>query len=151
VHLRINHPSVISESIDDEVVIIALSTGTYYSLRSTAARAWDALVAGGSTEAVAADLATAFVTDDVAVGAEVDAFVARLVADGLVVEADDQPAHPTPTQPAAPMPAPATLLPWDPLVVETFTDMQELILLDPVHEVEPGHGWPVAIDTDPAG
>ena len=27
--------------------------------------------------------------------------------------------------------------------LETFTDMQHLILLDPVHEVDEGQGWPI--------
>ena len=144
-HLRINHPSVISESIDGEVVIIALGTGTYYSLRGTGARAWDGLAAGRSTDAVTADLARAFaIPADVDAASAVEAFVTSLLAEGLVVEvADPEPGRPAlrrvrrPTTEAAP---------WEPLGLETFTDMQELILLDPVHEVEPDQGWPVAIE-----
>ena len=39
--------------------------------------------------------------------------------------------------------------PWSAPVLETFTDMQDLILLDPVHEVEPTRGWPAS--GEPAG
>jgi hypothetical protein len=143
-HHRVNHPSVISESIDGEVVIIALGTGTYYSLRGPAARAWDGLAAGWSTDDVTADLLATFTADGASVADELISFVDALLAEGLIVTTDD-----APTEPSSPLPRPASILPWEPLVLETFTDMQELILLDPVHEVEPAQGWPVAIDPDP--
>lgn len=136
---RINQPSVISESIDGEVVVIALGTGTYYSLRTTAAHVWDSLAAGATVEQVVADLAGAHPDDPERVDADVRAFVAQLLGEALLVEG-------APTQPTAAPPPPAAGTPWQPPVLETFTDMQDLILLDPVHEVEPGQGWPVAID-----
>jgi Coenzyme PQQ synthesis protein D (PqqD) len=143
-HHRVNTPSVISESIDGEVVIIALATGTYYSLRGTAARAWDGLAAGWSTDDVTADLRSTFDAEGAPVADDLGAFVAALLAEGLIATSEEAPA-----EPPSPLPPPATIAPWEPLVLETFTDMQELILLDPVHEVAPAQGWPVAIDPDP--
>jgi hypothetical protein len=72
------------------------------------------------------------------VAAAVGAFLGELVEAGLLVAGEAEP---------DPMPAPAPVdrpAPWAAPALETFTDMQELILLDPVHEVEPGQGWPVA-------
>ena len=40
---RVNSPTVVSETVDREVVMIHLDTGNYYSLRSTGALIWDAL------------------------------------------------------------------------------------------------------------
>lgn len=37
---RINAPTVISETIDGEAIIINLDTGAYYSLRETGAAVW---------------------------------------------------------------------------------------------------------------
>ena len=139
-HHRVNHPSVISESLDGEVVIIALATGTYYNLRGASAYAWDALAAGAPEGAVADGLAAAFTADGVDVAAALTAFAAELRAEALLVPGDGEPA--APSLPEAPEGRP----PWEPLVLETFTDMQQLILLDPVHEVEPTRGWPVAND-----
>lgn len=138
-HHRVNHPSVISESLDGEVVIIALGTGTYYSLRGPAARAWDDLAAGCSVADTAVDLAESYATAGIDVPVELQAFIATLLAHDLL--------QPLPEPPAAVEPPPPVReeRPWEPLVVETFTDMQDLILLDPVHEVEPGQGWPTAI------
>jgi hypothetical protein len=134
---RINNPSVISESIDGEVVVIHLATGTYYSLQGTAARIWDAAAAGHTPDEVVADLAGTFTTDGVDVRAEVDAFLTALVAEGLLVAGEVDPSAP-------PLEAIASPGPWTTPVLETFTDMQDLIRLDPVHEVEPTRGWPAA-------
>ncbi|MGK2949390.1 MAG: PqqD family protein [Acidimicrobiales bacterium] len=139
---RINQPSVISESIDGEVVVIALGSGTYYSLRSTAAHIWDALAAGLTLGEVATELGEANpgVTD---VRSLVEDFVAQLVDEGLLVPG-------APPEPTAEHPVPAADGAWQPPVLETFTDMQDLILLDPVHEVQPEQGWPVSLDPDPS-
>lgn len=138
---RINQPSVISESIDGEVVVIALTTGTYYSLRGTAAHIWDALASGLTLGEVATELRQAN-PEAADVEPAVEAFVAQLVDEGLLVSG--APPEPTPERPA-----PAADGTWQPPELETFSDMQDLILLDPVHEVQPEQGWPVALDPDP--
>jgi Coenzyme PQQ synthesis protein D (PqqD) len=137
---RINSPSVISESIDGEVVAINLLTGTYYSLQGTAARVWDATAAGLTVDEVVADLTTAYDTDGADIAASVTELLDRLVAETLLVPGE---APPDP-QPLAAAGAPQ---PWHSPQLEVFTDMQDLILLDPVHEVEPEQGWPAARET----
>jgi hypothetical protein len=61
--------------------------------------------------------------------------VEQLLAEGLVVEDADAPVGASPPAP------PADAL--EPPALEKFTDMQDLILLDPVHEVDE-RGWPHA-------
>jgi hypothetical protein len=139
---RINNPSVISESIDGEVVVIQLATGTYYSLQGTAARIWDAAASGRTADEVAKDLAASFDADGVEVSREVDAFLGTLVAEGLLIAGEVDPSPPV-------LEELAVQQPWTMPALETFTDMQDLILLDPVHEVEPTRGWPAS--GEPAG
>jgi Coenzyme PQQ synthesis protein D (PqqD) len=139
---RINSPSVISESIDGEVVVIHLATGTYYSLRGTAARIWDVAASGRTTDEVAKDLAASFDADGVDLGRETDTFLGTLVTEGLMVASEVDPS-------TTDLDALAARQPWTTPVLETFTDMQDLILLDPVHEVEPTRGWPAS--GEPAG
>ena len=136
-HHRINAPSVISESIDGEVVAINLLTGTYYSLQGTAARVWDAAAAGLSTDEIVTDVSAAYDTSRVDVTAAVKELLAQLASEALLV-AGEPPADPQP------LPAVGAREPWDAPALEVFTDMQDLILLDPVHEVEPTQGWPTA-------
>jgi hypothetical protein len=45
---RVSNPNVMSETIDGEVIIINLATGTYYSLKDVGAEIWS-LVDGGAT------------------------------------------------------------------------------------------------------
>jgi Coenzyme PQQ synthesis protein D (PqqD) len=129
-------PQVIHETIDREVVIINLESGNYYSLRGTGARVWAGVAGLAGTGEIAADLARAYegVPD---AGASVADFLADLEAEGLIAPVPDgSHIHPTwsPEGPAEdPFQAP---------VLERFTDMQDLILLDPVHEVDEAEGWP---------
>ena len=124
-------PRVSHQSIDGEVVIISLQTGTYYSLRGLAASLWDRLVAGTTTDALREQL-VAFYPDQSEAAAACDAFVLEMLSEGLLIEgeaaAGTSPSTAFPTQFSAP-------------VVEKFTDMQELLVLDPIHEVD-ATGWP---------
>lgn len=117
---RIRTPKVVHETVDGEVVAIDFDTGSYYSLRGPAEAVWSAL--GDDTRPVDALVATAAGTP-----AEVAAFLDQLVEEGLVERIGP------PTDGADP----------GPLVFEKYSDMEELILLDPVHDVSEA-GWPNA-------
>ena len=138
--LRMNSPNVISETIQGETIVIHLTTGTYYSLQGVGAEVWDALNAGSAVGEVVDALEARYD----APRAEIDEAVAQLVrdlrAEDLVVEGDG---------PAAAVSAVAQngtsseRAPFSAPRLEKFTDMQDLVLLDPVHEVDP-RGWPHA-------
>ena len=44
--LRVNSPNVMSETIEGEVIVINLATGSYYSLKDAGAAIWHALADG---------------------------------------------------------------------------------------------------------
>ena len=84
---RVNSPTVVSETVDREVVMIHLDTGNYYSLRSTGALIWDALERGATVESITSALgATSHNGSDV--GAVVGSFVDELMTEELIVPAD---------------------------------------------------------------
>jgi hypothetical protein len=141
--IRVNSPQVISEHIDGETVMINLQTGAYYSLNASAARIWGLLprdrgvladeVVGvlRSEQAEAADLA-----------AQVANFLDQLLDEQLVVPVDADGAHARPSEGAEIPPATeSTSQPWEAPSLTRFDDMQDLLLLDPVHEVDE-RGWP---------
>ncbi len=133
---RVNSPTVVSETVDGEVVMIHLDSGNYYSLRSTGAVIWDAIERGVSLGAITSALdATSHNGADV--GAQVGSFVEQLRAEELIVPADVSRSAAI-TADTIERPADAFELP----VLEKYTDMQHLILLDPVHEVDEDEGWP---------
>lgn len=139
--LRINRPSVIAESIDGEALIVNLDSGSYYSLLGTADEIWTALSAGATIAEAATALARAYSVDREAAAAAVSRFASELIEEALLVEDEA-----------------ATTLgalvrarggEWNDPELQKFTDMQELLLLDPVHDVQDA-GWPHARPDVPA-
>ena len=122
---------VVHETLDGETVVINLATGTYYSLEGTAAGLWEALLAGETAAATAARLAGEHDADAGAVLAAVEAFHAQLHAEQLITE-----------PPAAVGVSDGSLGTLEPPKLQAYTDLNEHLLLDPIHDVERGEGWP---------
>jgi len=134
---RVNGPNVINEVIDGEAVIINLASGDYFSLRGSGSYIWQAIDAGADTTAIVDAFTAAGLGDETEIGGAVEGLVAQLMAEGLVV-ADADGSSPTAL-------APPDGASFEPPALEKFTDMQDLILLDPVHEVDE-RGWPHSTD-----
>ncbi len=139
---RVNSPHVISETVGGETIIVNLGSGHYFNLQGSAVDVWDALERGEASEGIVAELQQRYVAAD----GEIEAAVVKLLDDFAEAElvvvdesgaAEVQPASAPPDGERAPFVAPS---------FATFTDMQDIILLDPVHEVD-ARGWPHA----PAG
>ena len=126
---EVNKPDVVDESVDGEVLIVHLGTGSYYSSRGSGDLAWQML----SNGAIPAEVAAAFGAEATA-QAGVERFLAHLVEEGLL--------RPRLEGERTEVQFPAAPLYSDP-VLDKYTDMQELLLLDPIHDVEE-EGWPKA-------
>jgi hypothetical protein len=134
-------PDVVHETIDGETVIIDMAHGAYYRLETAAARAWLRLMVGAGAADLCAELGTAFAAPDGKIESAVAAFLGELEEFKLIVKASGAPV-PVPLA-AAPADLPAGARASFPgLAVHRFTDLQELLFLDPVHEVDES-GWPV--------
>lgn len=123
---RPNRPDVIDEAFDGEAVLVHMGTGCYFSLNAAATAVWALLQDGRSAGAVAASLGWE--------PSSVEAFVERLRAELLVEEAESD--------------AGMTLIDAPPAesepVLQRFSDMQDLLMLDPIHDIDlDGDGWPV--------
>jgi Coenzyme PQQ synthesis protein D (PqqD) len=129
VSYRLNSPSVIHETIDDEVVIINLDKGHYYSLDGCGARIWRGLVGGAPAAAIAAALEG----DGTEIDAGIQALAAELESEGLIVATAADPL-------AAPLDGEPPIA-YEPVELQRYSDMEELLLLDPIHEVDQ-QGWP---------
>jgi hypothetical protein len=133
---RVAAPHVIHQTIDGEVILVHLGRGTYHSLRGSGALLFDSLVRGASAADLAAALAGATDADRATIEAAIARFVADLLRDGLVFAEPDG----APGGPAAAAPAGARR-PFEEPRVETYSDLQDLLLTDPIHDVDPP-GWP---------
>ena len=136
--LRVNAPKVTHETIDGESVIINLETGNYYSLQGCGCEIWTLLVAGVPIGKIVDDLCTRYegARTEIEIGAlnliEQLRTEHLVVADETALSAANGFALPQPSGRKAAFAAP---------LLQKFTDMQELLLLDPIHEVDEA-GWP---------
>lgn len=146
VRYRVNRPRVIAQEIDGEVVAIHLETGNYYSLLESGATAWEALESSADLDTVVGRLTQRYEGAPEEMAEPVGAFLEQLQAEGLIVPVDSDAASDDGETPsitakaAASVPREAFKAP----MLEKFDDMQDLILLDPVHEVTEEQGWPHA-------
>jgi len=136
----VTNPQVIHETIDGETIIIDLATGTYFSLQGAAPAIWNALVAGESDEQLVERLQSVYAADAGELRDAITHFLEDLVRDQLIA--------PTPAAgPAAAVAGETESAERVPFVVpklERYEDMQDIILLDPVHKVD-NQGWPHAV------
>lgn len=133
----VNDPTVISEVIDGETIVLNFDNGHYYSLNAVASEIWARVSAGNAVAAAAEGVAQRFGVEPVAIRAQVVDFIERLEEERLIRRVDATSAAPVKTSVACVQPAGA----FAPPAFEKFTDMEELLLLDPIHEVSDS-GWP---------
>ena len=155
--LRINAPHIVHETIDGETILIHLGTGAYYSLEGVGAHVWGLAVAVGDEGEIVADVQLRYDADPQTVAEGVESLLRRLLEEELLVSAEttsdgaaeDAPAVGEADEAAPgeepPRPAdPASSLPTEFVapVLSKYTDMQEFMLIDPIHDVEEEAGWP---------
>ena len=133
----LTNPQVMHETIEGETIIIDLSTGTYFSLRGSGPAIWNALVGGADTESVRASLERVYEGAPGEIAGALDSFLVQLEREGLIA-----PGAATAAPGLAPEHVPSKI-PFEPPQLETYEDLQDIILLDPVHMVDDA-GWPQA-------
>jgi len=128
--------NISARSFGDEVIAANFVKGVYYSLLGSAAQIWEGLVAGVPLERVIAEVAALSDADQTEFAAAAKTLIDALIEEKLIVPAEKPEQAPwTPVAAAEGLYA----LP----ALERFTDMEDLLLLDPVHDVEE-MGWPHA-------
>jgi Coenzyme PQQ synthesis protein D (PqqD) len=127
--------NVHSQKFDDEVIIIDTKSGLYFSLRGCAVDIWSEIEAGATHAAIAATLTARYDGNPDAISAALEKCLADLLQDGLIRETASA------AQIGTHVASPASKRPFVAPLVERFTDMQNLLLLDPIHEVTE-EGWP---------
>jgi hypothetical protein len=124
------------DRLQDEVIIVNVANGAYYSGSGPAADVWTLLTQGASLDEAARHLAAVYDGSEETIRRDVEACAVFLMERGLL-QTTDAPApenEPTLTKSARSA--------WLAPEFDEYTDMWELIKLDPIHEVEEA-GWPV--------
>jgi hypothetical protein len=120
-------PDVLAEVFGDEAVVVQLSTGAYYAFDAAATVLWTQLWEGNT-------LGSALVDKEMLT--TLAGFLRYLVQEGLV--------HLTTGVPGlTPEEGSALLFSG----IEKFTDMEDLLVLDPIHDIDlDGSGWPTVAE-----
>ena len=126
-----NRPSVIYDVQGGETVIIDLSIGHYFRLEQSGSTLWERFAEGTSI----AELIDTCRNDE-ALRPRLEAIVDELIEHGLLRDAaEDETGDGL-----------ALAAEWEfaGFELEQFTDLEDILGLDPIHEVDPIKGWPHA-------
>jgi hypothetical protein len=142
---RIRHLDVIHQDFEEEVVVIDLASGTYFSLSGVAGRIWHWLAEGtAGVSSLTGRVTATYAVDASSAATDVETFLLGLEEHGLVVKESP----PTPAGGDEPFPSDVdAVVPRQPYAapqLRAYSDLQSLFLLDPVHDVDPAAGWPHA-------
>ena len=137
---RVNTPTVTHETIDGEAVIINLDSGNYYSLVDAGSFIWNLFEQGASPSEVQNLVLQAYRGNTQDIDQGVQDLLAQLQQENLIVPVDGavEPSGPNPVAPSNNgHDKPSFTTPS----LHKYSDMQELLLLDPIHDVDDA-GWP---------
>jgi len=133
-----------SEAYPDEVVMLDLSRGIYYSLPNEAGIIWRGIEQEVTVRDIVATLREHYEGEWITIEDAVITFLNDLHEEGVVRNAGDanSPAQPFPLDDALDEVPPQQKRPFRKPEFTRYDDMQNLLLLDPIHEVDEQIGWP---------
>jgi coenzyme PQQ synthesis protein D (PqqD) len=136
---RIEAASVVSDVIDGEAVMLHRGSGDYFSTDGVGSLIWQWIEEGRSRGRMLGDLEARFAADPAVIAAALDSFIVDLLSHQLVREASAT-VEPEEARAAA---GPVERVPFCPPVLNIYSDIRNLLLLDPIHDVAEESGWPV--------
>jgi hypothetical protein len=139
---RINAPRVVYQTIDNETIIIDFDNGAYYSAEGAGAEIWEGIADHLTIDQIVRAVAQHYAGAEQEIRSGIGQFVDTLQRESLILpldEASDESRTVLENGMAEGIPSPVFLSPR----LRKYTDMQDLLLLDPIHEVD-NQGWPIA-------
>ena len=142
---HIDRSRIIFEQFEDETVLVNTETGYYYSLSNTGSEILHLIEDGCSAE----QLPVVLFGNSERFGQNwklVEKFIEQLAAENIVIAGTgdrkgDRPGR-TLKEPDAAIFGPG--VDFIPPVLERFDDVRDLLLIDPIHQVDQDYGWPRA-------
>jgi hypothetical protein len=137
---KVNSPSVVYETIDGETILMNLANGFYFSFDGIGAVIWELLMLHASPDDIAGLLQHQAANAPSDIQQNIESFVTQLNDNELLVP-DTNPASVfTATEESTALLSQAGAVKTPPKLFK-YTDMKDVLLLDPIHEVDK-RGWP---------
>lgn len=131
----IDSPSAVSEVIDGELVVMNLATGNYFSGTGVGATLWSCFERALSREAIVEEVLRQFDVDREQFEDDLEQFAHVLQGHGLIRLGIANGSG------AVGQPANIGIQPYAKPELTLYTDMKDLLMLDPIHDVAE-EGWP---------
>lgn len=126
----IRSSAIIHEFLDEEIILADLDNGAYYSIRGSGIPIWQAISSGMSPEDLSVILNERYSQNCQPI---VESFIQELLNAQLLRTSS----LPLETEPPILFFPPLLEVP----ILEKYDEMKELLMLDPIHEVDE-QGWP---------
>lgn len=148
-YFKIKTPNVVFETYENEVVLINLDNGNYYSISDSAAEIFSLVSQERSKADILSGVINKYEGENAEMISSVEKFLEYLLNEGLIIREEknidtislqDKETTHMKSNPGKPL--------YESPVLNRYTDMQDLLLLDPVHEVDE-KGWPNPKPPDP--
>ena len=139
---QIDRSRIIFEQFEDETVLVNTESGYYYSLSASGSEILTLLEHGCSVDDLSIVL---FGESDDSLERRnlVEKFVDRLAGECILIERNSDRSNPAPAPPRY-----GSGRSFVPPVLERFDDVRDLLLIDPVHQVDREYGWPKKLDAE---
>lgn len=128
VQFSITNEKIVHETVAQETLVIDLGTGTYYSFNETASYIWQELVSGQTLQTIIETLSASFPDQTSGIRADLHSFTTSLTEAGLLCECSES----IPKKDIEPLSIDSYRSP----TYEVHTDMEALLLADPIHEFQ---------------
>ncbi|MGA2823713.1 MAG: PqqD family protein [Bacteroidales bacterium] len=148
-YFKIKTPNVVYETYENEVVLINLDNGNYYSISGSAADIFNLVLQDGSKTGILKGIISKYEGNNMEIVSSLEKFLEHLLDEGLIIR-DEKELDAIPQQEKETIQKNSNLEKshFESPVLNRYTDMQDLLLLDPVHEVDES-GWPNPKPPDP--
>jgi hypothetical protein len=132
---KINELRAMSETLEDETIIINLENGSYYNMNKTGTIIWDKIQSNYSNLQIIEYFINNFNETYEIIEDSVIKLIEFLKNDNLILEVEYN-------EPVKPEYGKFTKENFVIPLIERYDDMQEMLLADPIHDVQE-EGWPM--------
>ena len=138
---KINAAKIVYDSIDGEVIMINFDTGNYYSLNSVGKDIWSCIEKNLNLSAIVGEISAKYMADEKNILEDIHKFLAELKQEELILLIADTNKSSFADEEKPSSDKDNEKLKYEKPGLQKYTDMKEMLLLDPIHEVDET-GWP---------
>lgn len=146
IHLKINSPHVVHDTFDGETILVNLKNGNYYSFDKLGAVIWELIEKNVLLNKIIEVINRKFPETGKKAKDDIETFIRNLLKENLLCEDSNATSAETATDDQLS----ETLISeritgYEPPIMNKYTDMQDMLLLDPIHDTDE-KGWPSGKD-----